>query len=448
MSTILIYTSPARGHLYPMMDAALALRSAGHRVVVQTLADERERVLVAGLEHRPIATAIEARPLDDHRGANPLAQVRAAFETWLERAPFEVTDLRAASAELDPDLLVVDANTWGGAAFAEAQGRRWAMFLPYVLPVASPDTPAFGPGFAPPRNAVERLRDRAAWAALRGATRRQMARLDALRTEIGAPTLRGYEDLFLRSDALLYRTAEPFEYPRSTWPARVHAIGPGLWAPPGEAPEWLHDLPRPRTLVSVSTEFQDDGAIVAAALEGLRDEPGSLVVTTSAIDPTMFERPHERVRITRFLPHAAVIPHVDVVVTHGGMGTTQRALAAGVPVCVIPWGRDQSESARRAEVCGAGTMLPRARLTPERLRAAVHGARLRKPGAERVAAAFAAAGGAAQAVDVLEGLMNDRRNPGRERAVDVRRPTLQGVGNAAPSGSLGTASGSPRTRPR
>jgi MGT family glycosyltransferase len=405
MSTVLIYTSPARGHLYPIMDVALALRAAGHRVVVQTLAGERERVTAEGLEHRPIASAIEALPLRDFAQANPIAQVRAAFDTWLARAPHEVADLRAASADLGPDLLVVDANTWGAAAFAEAQRRPWAGFLPYALPVASRDTPAFGPGFAPPRHALDRWRDRAVWAALNGAVRRPLRGLDALRAGLGVPPIGTYEGLYLRADALLYRTAVPFEYLRSDWPASVHAIGPGLWAPPGEAPAWLADLPHPRVLVSVSTEFQDDGAIVEAAVAGLTDGPGSVIVTTSALDPERFAAPHDRVRIVRTLPHAAVIPAVDVVVTHGGMGTTQRALAAGVPVCVVPWGRDQSESARRAVVSGAGTMLPRARLTPGRLRTAVQGALGRKPAAERVARAFAEAGGAPRAVAVLEGLL-------------------------------------------
>jgi UDP:flavonoid glycosyltransferase YjiC (YdhE family) len=136
MNTTLIYTSPARGHLYPMMDVALALRAVGHRVVVQSLADERERVVDEGLMHRPIAAAIEALGLEDYRGGNPIAQIRATFDGWLARAPHEVHDLRATCADLDPDLLVVDANTWGAAAFAETRRRPWAMFLTFALQVA------------------------------------------------------------------------------------------------------------------------------------------------------------------------------------------------------------------------------------------------------------------------------------------------------------------------
>ena len=72
-----------------------------------------------------------------------------------------------------------------------------------------------------------------------------------------------------------------------------------MWAPQAKVPEWLDELPSPRILISVSTELQDDSAIIDTALEALADEKASLIV------------------------------------------------ASGVPVCVIPWGRDQSETARR-----------------------------------------------------------------------------------------------------
>ena len=42
-----------------------------------------------------------------------------------------------------------------------------------------------------------------------------------------------------------------------------------------------------------------------------------------------------------------------------------------MPVCVVPFGRDQHEVAMRVAVARCGTRLPAAKLTPQRLRAKV-----------------------------------------------------------------------------
>jgi hypothetical protein len=84
------------------------------------------------------------------------------------------------------------------------------------------------------------------------------------------------------------------------------------------------------------------------------------------------------------------------------MGATQKALARGIPVCVVPFGRDQLEVARRVQVAGAGTRLPASRLRPDRLRTKVREAMTRTEGARRVATGFAAAGGATTAADAVE----------------------------------------------
>jgi UDP:flavonoid glycosyltransferase YjiC (YdhE family) len=73
-----------------------------------------------------------------------------------------------------------------------------------------------------------------------------------------------------------------------------------------------------------------------------------------------------------------------------------------VPVCAVPFGRDQFEVARRVEVAGAGARLPATRLSPERLRAKVRAASARRPGAEAIARAYRAAGGAVAAADAVE----------------------------------------------
>jgi hypothetical protein len=68
------------------------------------------------------------------------------------------------------------------------------------------------------------------------------------------------------------------------------------------------------------------------------------------------------------------------------MGTTQKALVRGVPVCVVPQGRDQFEVARRVEVAGCGTRLLARNLTAARLRDKVRQTMAMTDSARRVAA--------------------------------------------------------------
>ena len=57
-------------------------------------------------------------------------------------------------------------------------------------------------------------------------------------------------------------------------------------------------------------------------------------------------------------PHDAVMKEVSLVVTHGGHGTVSRALWHGLPLLVMPMGRDQNDIAARVEAHGVGLSLP------------------------------------------------------------------------------------------
>jgi MGT family glycosyltransferase len=195
----------------------------------------------------------------------------------------------------------------------------------------------------------------------------------------------------------------------------VRLVGPALWEPPGPEPEWLATEERPIILVTASTEFQDDAELIRSALEAFAGQPYAIVATTAAHDPGDFDVP-PNARVERYLPHAPILRRAAAVISHGGMGTTQKALAAGVPVCAVPFMRDQFEVARRVEHCGGGTLLPAKRLRPDRLRSAVEGAIACQGGAERVRDAFGRAGGAEAAASALEGLLAPER-----QAVDARR---------------------------
>jgi MGT family glycosyltransferase len=403
MSKILVYTSPARGHLYPLVPTLEELRRRGHSVSVRTLSTEVDRVRTLGFDAAPIAAAIEAREIDDWKASSPPAALAAACRTFADRGQHELADLRQAIEREQPDLLFTDVNCWGAAAVAEASRLPWAVFAPYFLPVRAPGVPPWGLGFAPMRGPLGKVRDAVVWSVVNRLYDRALPQLNAVRATVGVPPLRHVADLIAPAPCVVAYTAEPFEYARA-WPANIRLVGPGIWEPAAEAPTNSTKDDRPLVLVTCSTEFQDDGRIVEVALEALAGEPVRVIATTASVDPSKFTAP-ANARVERFLPHGPLLREAACVVCHGGMGITQKALAAGVPVCVVPFGRDQLEVARHVEVSQAGTRLPPNRLTAERLRTAVREAMARAPGARRVAEAFKQAGGPRAAADALEALV-------------------------------------------
>jgi MGT family glycosyltransferase len=402
MSTIYAFTTPARGHIYPLTPILLELRRRGHDVRVWTLSSEIEALAGLGLDAEPIDPAIEALPVNDWEAKNESEAVENTFGTFLKRAPHEVADLQRAIAEQRPDLILTDINAWGAPAAAEASGIQWAAFSPFFTWLPSRGVPVFGPGMKPLGGPLGRVRDAALGKLVQAQLNRKfLGRLNELRAELGVGALDSMTELWTRPPNLLYMTVPELEYQRPSWPGSFEFVGPQSWEPAAEPPSWLAEIDRPIVLVTGSTEYQRDDRLISTALEALAVEDVEVIATAASNDVALFSPP-ANARVESFVPHAAILERADSVICHGGMGITQKALAAGVPPCVVGWGRDQLETGRRVEVAGAGSFLPQKRLDAERLRASWQQARARRSGAEHLAAAIASAPGAAGAADSLE----------------------------------------------
>jgi MGT family glycosyltransferase len=81
-----------------------------------------------------------------------------------------------------------------------------------------------------------------------------------------------------------------------------------------------------------------------------------LITTGPAVDPALIAAP-PNVTVTRWVRHADVLPGCSLIITHGGHGTVMKALTAGVPLLVVPLGRDQPDNAARVAHVGAGIRL-------------------------------------------------------------------------------------------
>jgi len=397
MARILAYSSPATGHVYRVVPGLLALRERGHDVRV--IGPHVDELREAGIAAEPLDPRIAAVPIRDYEAKEGRDRLHKGLHDLLARGPFERADLERAIVAYEPDVLLVDTNAYGAAVAAEASGLPWATVFPSLLPIPGKGIPPYGLGLKPKHGPLGRLRDRALFQlVLREYAGAMMPRLNELREAAGlAPVADPIAHMFA-PDRLLVLTGEPLEYPRVDTPAHVRFVGAQLWDPPVETPEWLLEDGDPWVLVTCSTEYQGDEALAAAAIEGLRDEPVRVIVTLADAHGVAELPRADNARIERFVPHGPVLERAAAVVCHGGMGIVQKAVAAGVPIVAVPFGRDQPEVGRRIAESKTGVQVKKKDLSAERIRSAVREVRSLRTVA-------ASPGGAAHFADAVEELV-------------------------------------------
>jgi MGT family glycosyltransferase len=403
MATVLAYTSPALGHLLPISALMSELSRRGHKVHVRTLSTGVEVAQRLGFTADAIDPRIETIQLDDWTGANPLAALRLSVAVFGQRAAHEVADLADAAARIHPDALLVDVNCWGALSAAEAGSIPWACLSPYTPPLRSPGVPPFGLGLRPLSGVLGRMRDAAVQTTMvRAVERVMLPPINRVRADVNVRPVASVDEFLRRAPLILVASGKPFQYPQTNWGDAVQLIGPCvLEAGPDTNPDWLKSINRPIVLVTTSSEKQADADLVTTAITALAEDPVHVVATMPAGQPEGVTA-SPNATVCRFVPHGPVLDRAVCAVTHGGMGATQKALARGVPVCVVPYGRDQFEVARRAEVARCGTRLPAKKLSPSRLRAKVQEAMTMTDGAKRIADGFEATGGVARGADLFE----------------------------------------------
>jgi MGT family glycosyltransferase len=357
------------GNVPPELHAVGRLAERGHDVCVIADDSVAADVDTAGATRRRWQRAPnradrrpEHDPMRDWECRTPWQLIDRMISTQLVGpAAAYAADTDAAIAKFKPDRVLCSMFCTGAMIAAEAQRIPFDVLFATVYPLPAEGLPPFGIGLAPATNLLGRIRDRTLNAlADRFWDAKGLAGLNAVRQQWRLPPLSHVFDQVHRARRQLVFTAAAFDFPAQL-PSNVRYVGPVLddpvwaatasWTPPAGTD--------PLVLVALSSTFQDQVPSLQRVIDALSEMRVRAVVTTGpAIDPDALRAPANVTVVVR-APHSEILHQADVVITHGGHGTVMKTLAAGVPMVLLPHGRDQADTAVRVTLRGAGLALKR-----------------------------------------------------------------------------------------
>jgi MGT family glycosyltransferase len=383
-------STPAQGHTAPLLALSGRLVSDGHDVVFFTTAHYRDKVTATGARFVPFAPHYDAHDLmvaNPARESSSKRGVRGVKDDlrriFIGPLPGQFADLAKILAEFPADAVVMDTMFFGALPLALGpRSDRPALACIGVMPLAntSRDTAPFGVALQPGSSVWHRLRNMTLNWATEHVVLRDIQRLaQRCLAEAGAPRFRGYFiDLPPKVvDVYLQACVESFEYPRTDLARSIRFVGPILPLPTAsfEPPSWWPELSEERPVVHVTQGTLDNAdldRLLVPTMEALAASDVLVIATTGGPhpDPLRSALP-ANVRLERFIPHDLLLPHVDVMVTNGGYGGVQQALANGVPLVVAGDSEDKPEVAARVRWSGTGIDLRTGKPSPANVAAAV-----------------------------------------------------------------------------
>ena len=329
------------------------------------------------------------------------AFLRPTWQALVDGSRYVEPRLREILDEVRPDVVVED-NVVGFPAVV-ASGRPWVRIASCnPLELKDPDLPPVFSGYP--------TTDRTGWEEFRAEFRAThgdlWAEFDEFVRSAGAPPLPDLEFIHESPWLNLYLYPAEADYGRSrplapTW----HRLDSCVRDPESgfDLPEALLDREGALVYLSLGSLGSADVDLMRRLVRILADTPHRYVVSKGPqadlveLAGNMWGE--------EFLPQPAILPLVDLVITHGGNNTVTECFHHGVPMVVLPLFWDQYDNAQRVQEVGVGRRLAPYTCEPEELVGAIDGL-LADDGARRrvqeIGSRLRAAAGRIRAADLIE----------------------------------------------
>jgi sterol 3beta-glucosyltransferase len=412
MSTVAIAAIGSRRDVSPLTGVGVALREAGHRVVVAAYTPFADLITGCGLDFRELPANFT--PGAENADVSPIAALAAMF------TPRGVRDTRQlildALHDVPADILLLPPlSELAGHLLAEAKGipSIGVRMQPLSATAAYPPTVlgAWSAGSAGNRLAA----DGSAWIIDRlyggvvaefrrdlGLPKRSTRALRRQRSGANWPILHGYSPIVLPRPADWRASLEVVGY---WWSAPTSG-----WQPSQALSDFLAAGPAPVFIGLGSTVATERRAERLADIiaDGLRQAGMRGVVQSGWAGLDVSD---DDVLTIGEAPHDWLFPRTAAVAHHCGAGTTAASLRAGVPTIALPGpAGDQPFWARRLHELGASAApIAQRKLTADGLAGAIRTTvtdRQLRDTARQLAGRIADEDGAAHVVATVENLLH------------------------------------------
>jgi len=332
---VLFTIQPGIGHFHAVGSLARALQRDAHEVAFACAPSFCSTVEATGF--RSFSAGLDWLESDVDRTFPDIQNLSLEQQTsWFVTNVFGgvaaermAKDLLSLCASWKPDVVVREEFEFGGCLAAERLG----------IPHAAVSLGLF---FAV-----------GMWKSLIG------KRINELRTDLGLPEDPGMEMLYRYLN--LSFAPPSYQFFESKAPIVFHSLRPTIFDRSGNErlPDWIKFLPkRPTVHATLGTVFANVKSVYLTIVEALVEEPVNLVITTGRNPlPKGFWPKASNLYVERYIPHTLLLPHCDLVISHGGAATTMCVLSHGLPMILIPLSADQPFHAMRCSALGVACVI-------------------------------------------------------------------------------------------
>ena len=385
MSNFLFAVFPVSGHVNPGLPIARELVARGNNVRWYSTPRFKRAIEATGARWVPFVSAMQVdeermETMFPDRPRAGIAQLRYDIErVFVAMVRGQMRDLLSELNREPADVIVGDNTSAVGGFVKSMLGTKWAVYGISALTMPSIDTAPFGLGLSPSKSFLGRLRNRLLYRLVDQMIFHRANELhEEMREDFGLePFGRTLFDFPRDADLYLQASTPSFEYPRTDMPEHVRFIGASIPQPnpAWRQPSWWGELDGSRRVVLLTqgTINNDYNQLIRPAIRALANENCLVIVTTGSrpVEDVNIDPLPANVRVEKFIPYAHLMPKVDLLITNGGYGSIQIALAHGVPVVAIGKTEEKPEIVNRVQWSGVGVGLKVHTATESQIRHAV-----------------------------------------------------------------------------